>query len=124
LGLVVLTALALMVGHFAAIWWWGFKLWTVVIGAAIGLAGRALKLAMKTRREPFCIHCGYSLRGLPDHHICPECGRPFSFELIEEYRQDPVWFVERWKTHRESGRAESAPFEAGAHRRRRSRDGT
>ena len=29
-----------------------------------------------------CPNCGYSLQGLPDEHICPECSGPFSREEI------------------------------------------
>jgi hypothetical protein len=79
--------------------------------------------AIRNRKEPFCIHCGYDLTGLPDNHNCPECGRQFSLRLIEEYRRDPNWFIERYKS-RAMVPAASVPFEAGPVRRRRSRDGT
>lgn len=29
-----------------------------------------------------CLHCGYSLRGLPDHQNCPECGRAYDLEQV------------------------------------------
>lgn len=29
-----------------------------------------------------CPHCGYSLRGLPDHQNCPECGRHYDLEQV------------------------------------------
>ena len=83
--------------------------------------------AIRNRKEPFCIHCGYDLTGLPDNHICPECGRQFSHRLIEEYRRDPNWFIERYKSRALVPVAE-APFPAGqvssTSKRRKSRDGT
>jgi hypothetical protein len=101
---------------------WGIKLWALLIAAAVALVFKGVQLAAKARREPFCIHCGYTLTGLPDHHICPECGRPYSFALVEEYRKDPMWFAQRWKIARGT-QPSGAPFEARK-TRRRSRDGT
>ena len=54
----------------------------------ISLAGYGLRRAAQARREPFCIFCGYNLTGLPDHYRCPECGRPYTWQMIEEYRAD------------------------------------
>ena len=55
------------------------------------------KNATRMRREPFCIHCGYSLVGLADGELCPECGRRFRLVVTEEYRRDPQWFVQRYR---------------------------
>jgi hypothetical protein len=95
----------------------------VFVGAiALTMAGWVIRRAARARREPFCIHCGYNLSGLPDDYRCPECGRPYTWRLIEEYRRDPQWFIERWKLHRELPRAD-VPFDAGPVRRK-PRDGT
>ena len=32
--------------------------------------------------DPLCGNCGYSLLGLPATGACPECGHPFSQDLI------------------------------------------
>ncbi len=31
-----------------------------------------------------CLHCGYALNGLPDVHVCPECGKAYDLSI-------PVW---------------------------------
>jgi hypothetical protein len=31
-----------------------------------------------------CLHCGYSLKGLPSEHVCPECGRPYSADTLRQ----------------------------------------
>lgn len=31
----------------------------------------------KPRADPHCGHCGFSLTGLPDHGLCPECGTDY-----------------------------------------------
>jgi hypothetical protein len=95
------------------------------VGAvAFAMAGYVWRCAARARAEPFCIHCGYDLSGLPDNYRCPECGRPYTWRLIAEYRRDPEWFQERWKLHRHLPPSD-APIDAGpVRRRRRSRDGT
>lgn len=81
--------------------------WVVFAGAAfkfilfsgavaISLTAYVFRRAAQVRQEPFCIHCGYNLTGLPDEHRCPDCGRPYNWRVIAEYRRDPQWFVERW----------------------------
>src|SRR5690242_8613429 len=46
---------------------YGFKLWVLLLGLAAAAAAQGVRLAMKQRFNPFCIHCGYDLGGLPDH---------------------------------------------------------
>lgn len=102
----------------------GAKLAIFVVTVTVSLAGWVFGRATKARSEPFCIHCGYNLSGLPDNHRCPECGRPYSWRTIDEYRRDPKWFIERWEM-RKFQPPPSTPFEAGsALPRERSRDGT
>lgn len=119
-GLVLLALLGLR--------WPGFwlvfaqvKLVALAVGIALSLTGYLVRRAARARKEPFCIYCGYCLTGLPDNYRCPECGRPYTWRLIEEYRRDPQWFIERHKAGRQVPRA--TPFEAGPVRRRRG-DGT
>lgn len=112
--------------------WFGFFQLTIFGGKLLFFAialpfsslAYAMRSAVQARREPFCIHCGYSLIGLPDHHHCPECGRPYSFQLIDEYRRDPDWFIQRCREHRQLPQPHAA-FAAGQFRsKRKSRDGT
>jgi hypothetical protein len=103
-----------------------FTFWKPIVVAVVVpsmMAVHALKTLVRQRNDPFCIHCGYSVVGLPDGHRCPECGRKFSLAVIEEYRRDPHWFVERWKA-RHAIPQRDAPFSAGAVRSEPSRDGT
>jgi hypothetical protein len=105
------------------LWLTGGKLPLLMLGGAFGIVGTAIRSIVRTRKDPFCIHCGYSLTGLPDGHNCPECGRPFSLQLIDEYRRDPQWFVKRYRNRGDIPIAD-APFDAGPVRRQKSRDGT
>ena len=35
-----------------------------------------------------CFHCGYDLRGLPDHHRCPECGGEYlKAKVVEDWKR-------------------------------------
>jgi hypothetical protein len=87
------------------------------------VVGYAISKAVSGRKDPFCIHCGYGLNGLPDHHRCPECGMPYEWATIEEYRRDPKWFIKRWR-ERHKIPANHGGVEAGPVRSPRSRDGT
>jgi hypothetical protein len=101
--LVVLVGafFALMfIGYVRDLFWSGLDFWRMAgLLIAVLAAGStvAIKKVLGKRTGPFCIHCGYALDGLPDHYNCPECGRPYSFALIEDYRRDPAWFILRWK---------------------------
>lgn len=92
-------------------------------GVALAMAGYVFRRAVQARTEPFCIFCGYDLTGLPDHYRCPECGRPYTWRLIAEYRRDPQWFIDRYHAARNLP-PRDVPFEAGTVRRKRRRDGT
>jgi hypothetical protein len=96
---------------FFNLFWYGGKLWLWLGAGAFATIVQAMRKATIARADPFCIHCGYTLAGLPDQHICPECGRPYSFDLIRQYQQDPRWFVKRWKMGHSN--PINVPFEAG-----------
>jgi predicted RNA-binding Zn-ribbon protein involved in translation (DUF1610 family) len=105
----------------------GFKLLIFAGAVAISLAGYVVRRAVKARREPFCIHCGYNLSGLPDNYRCPECGQPYTWRLIAEYRRDPQWFIERYKATQKlppAGPALTVERSARSAARRCRRDGT
>jgi hypothetical protein len=102
----------------------GYKLITVVAGVTAWLFSHVVRQAAQGRKEPFCIFCGYNLTGLPDNYRCPECGRPYTWAMIAEYRRDPQWFIERWNARRQLPGAPE-PFDAGpVRRKKRARDGT
>jgi hypothetical protein len=100
--------------------WW--KLVIIAVALPVGVATRTARNAIRLRTEPFCIHCGYDLTGLPDGHICPECGMQFHHAVINEYRRDPHWFIKRYNMRQQHPAAEA--FAAGPVRSPRANDGT
>lgn len=94
-----------------------------MVAIAVTLAGYVFRKAARARKEPFCIFCGYNLTGLPDNYRCPECGKPYTWRLIAEYRRDPQWFIERYRALRRLP-PPAQPFDAGKVPSRKSRDGT
>ena len=105
------------------LFWGGWKLAIMLLAIPITLFSQGLRSAIQRRSEPFCIHCGYGLTGLPDNHRCPECGQTYSFAVVDEYRRDPQGFIYRYRSRRHAIPT-YAPFNAGPVRRARSRDGT
>jgi hypothetical protein len=103
--------------------YWKLLLIAVVLPCIVFV--NTAKHIIRKRTEPFCIHCGYDLTSLPDNYICPECGERFSHRVIDEYRRDPHWFIERYKRQGEIPMRD-VPFEArkSSGKKKRSRDGT
>jgi hypothetical protein len=94
---IVLPMLPLFIYHgwlFAASTW---KIWVTAWAIVVSMVAYGIRNVVKTRRDPFCIHCGYSLTGLAEEGQCPECGRLYHPSLIEEYRKDPHFFAHRHK---------------------------
>ena len=77
------------------------KLWLALIAGIVSIVLYGLRNVVKNRKDAFCIHCGYSLEGLASSGTCPECGRPYLFALVDEYRKDPHFFAERYKSARQ-----------------------
>lgn len=100
------------------------KLIALLVGAGLSLAGFKMKRIVHARKDLFCIHCGYSLDSLPDPGVCPECGRAYTGGIIREYRKDPEFFKERYRTLRAGQHARHGHFEAGPVKGLRSDDGT
>lgn len=55
----------------------------IITAYGIHVRARARWIRAATESDgALCLHCGYSLRGLPDHQNCPECGRPYDLEKV------------------------------------------
>lgn len=107
----------------ANIWWLGPKAFIWALMLPVTQLKHVMHAKLQERKDRFCIHCGYGLTSLPDNYNCPECGRHYTWAMIDEYRRDPESFVRRW---RESDVPKpDEPFAAGpTSGPRRSRDGT
>jgi hypothetical protein len=126
-GVVGLFGFALLRPRYMGVLWWlGLKgiIWALAIPVA--LLADVMRRVTSARTEPFCIHCGYALYGLPERGICPECGSGYSRQMIDEYRRDPKWFIARYKAQKKLPRHEPGglPPPEVVGKRRKSRDGT
>jgi hypothetical protein len=120
---LVLVILPFWLGFLPPLWWLVPKAVVMLVAVPLSVMTWLVRTAVRRRKEAFCIYCGYGLVGLPDNYRCPECGRPYTFALIDEYRRDPHWYVRRWKSQHETPPAD-VPFTAGTNLGPRSRDGT
>ncbi len=73
------------------------KLGIFVVAGFFSMWAYIRKSATQFRRDPFCVHCGYSLEGHNDGEVCPECGRRSNFAVCREYKRDPHWFIQRYR---------------------------
>ena len=44
---------------------------------------KAVQRALKEGGQS-CLNCGYDLRGLPEKHVCPECGFEYDLESVRQ----------------------------------------
>ncbi len=117
--LILVPALALVVGLPAALIasrhvgmaGHSLKFWLLGVGVVITIVIGAAKRGVTGRRDVFCIHCGYTIEGLPDGSRCPECGRVFRLSVVHEFRKDPHFFMTRVKALRTHPR--HSPFTSG-----------
>lgn len=63
----------------------------------VGLPGRGgetvLEIDCSHSRDMCCVTCAYSLRGLPEDGVCPECRTPIAVSMANEafWSSDPEW---------------------------------
>jgi len=87
------TFLVIRLGYvFNHLWLWVF--FALSIAAVVFLHLSRIGIRKDT---PFCIHCGYSLRGLGERGNCPECSLAFEVAECAAYALDPRGYRAHWE---------------------------
>lgn len=78
------------------LWVWTGWLWPRILGWLALIAGLVtwtvfprvafsrMKAKLLENEHLLCLACGYSLKGLPARHTCPECGRAYEAETTRD----------------------------------------
>lgn len=59
--------------------------WAVIIICGCIIAYRRVRWKNKAVQFHYelCPHCGYALKGLPQKHVCPECGKAYDLYQVK-----------------------------------------
>ncbi len=66
-----------------AMWSWVvlFPVWIFVVPRMVA---RGFATMLRAAEYRICMQCGQLLRGLPDRHLCPECGSQYDYDRLAE----------------------------------------
>lgn len=104
---------------FAIIYW---KVASVVVALPLVLAVSSARNAIRLIKHPFCIHCGCDLTSQVDASPCPRCERCCTRQLMDDYRRDPRWFIDRHRLYYQAPLPDP-PFHAGSGKSAKNPDG-
>lgn len=95
-GLALLIAGLRSGGTLAFLFWLELKLILLTVAVPVVFWEHYRNRLIRARSDPFCVHCGWTLVGLPDEGKCPECGRPYRMKVVTMFRADPRWVMSYW----------------------------
>jgi hypothetical protein len=95
---MTMVALGFVGGRkYVLLWWVGLRLMLISLALPFLLWDHLKTKVYLARRDPFCVHCGYTILGLPEEGTCPECGRTYRMSVIKMFRHDPQWVISYWR---------------------------
>jgi len=71
-------------GEWLLLFWVLFVIHSVLLVYGLRFARGHFKRLLLKNEWRICVACGYSLRGLPDRHQCPECGTEYEIETLAQ----------------------------------------